>query len=245
MAQKKGIFLKQSVARSYVLTAVISVVLLTVSRFFARGILVFLNTPSDIIGMSLIYLRIVFCGIPAVAAYNVFASVLRAVGNSRTPLTAMIIAASVNVILDLLFVAGFHWGVAGAAIATVTAQLFSAVYCFLVVRKIKLLHISRQDLQRRPGLDQKLLKLGTPVVFQNTIIAIGGLVVQYVVNGYGFLFVAGFTATNKLYGILEMAAISYGYAIVTYVGQNLGAGEIGRIKKAFGQAPCLLFLPQP
>lgn len=65
------------------------------------------------------------------------------------------------------------------------------------------------------------------------------------VNGYGFLFVAGFTATNKLYGILEMAAISYGYAIVTYVGQNLGAGEIGRIKKAFGQAPCLLFLPQP
>lgn len=228
---KKEDFLKQSVARSYVLTAVISVVLLTVSQIFARGILVFLNTPSDIIGMSLIYLRIVFCGIPAVAAYNVFASVLRAVGNSRTPLTAMIIAASVNVILDLLFVAGFHWGVAGAAIATVTAQLFSAVYCFLVVRKIKLLHISRQDLQRRPGLDQKLLKLGTPVVFQNTIIAIGGLVVQYVVNGYGFLFVAGFTATNKLYGILEMAAISYGYAIVTYVGQNLGAGEIGRIKK--------------
>ena len=202
----------------------------------------FLNTPSDIIGMSLIYLRIVFCGIPAVAAYNVFASVLRAVGNSRTPLTAMIIAASVNVILDLLFVAGFHWGVAGAAIATVTAQIFSAVYCFLVVRKIKLLHISRQDLQRRPGLDQKLLKLGTPVVFQNTIIAIGGLVVQYVVNGYGFLFVAGFTATNKLYGILEMAAISYGYAIVTYVGQNLGAGEIGRIKKGVRSSTLLAFL---
>lgn len=85
---KKEDFLKQSVARSYVLTAVISVVLLTVSQIFARGILVFLNTPSDIIGMSLIYLRIVFCGIPAVAAYNVFASVLRAVGNSRTPLTA-------------------------------------------------------------------------------------------------------------------------------------------------------------
>lgn len=95
----------------------------------------FLNTPSDIIGMSLIYLRIVFCGIPAVAAYNVFASVLRAVGNSRTPLTAMIIAASVNVILDLLFVAGFHWGVAGAAIATVTAQLFLQYTAFLLSEK--------------------------------------------------------------------------------------------------------------
>ena len=121
-------------------------------------------------------------------------------------------------------------------------SFFSAVYCFLVVRKIKLLHISRQDLQRRPGLDQKLLKLGTPVVFQNTIIAIGGLVVQYVVNGYGFLFVAGFTATNKLYGILEMAAISYGYAIVTYVGQNLGAGEIDRIKKGVRSSTLLAFL---
>lgn len=85
--------------------------------------------------MSLIYLRIVFCGIPAVAAYNVFASVLRAVGNSRTPLTAMIIAASVNVILDLLFVAGFHWGVAGAAIATVTAQLFLQYTAFLLSEK--------------------------------------------------------------------------------------------------------------
>lgn len=78
--------------------------------------------------------------------------------------------------------------------------------------------------------------------FQNTIIAIGGLVVQYVVNGYGFLFVAGFTATNKLYGILEMAAISYGYAIVTYVGQNLGAGEIGRIKKGVRSSTLLAFL---
>lgn len=80
-------------------------------------------------------------------------------------------------------------------------------------------------------MDKKLLKLGTPIVFQNVIIAVGGLVVQYVVNGYGFLFVAGFTATNKLYGLLEMAAISYGYAIVTYVGQNLGAKRPDRIKK--------------
>ena len=72
------------------------------------------------------------------------------------------------------------------------------------------------------GMNARLMKLGIPVVFQNIIIGVGGLVVQYVINGYGFLFVAGFTATNKLYGLLEMAAISYGYAIVTYVGQNLG-----------------------
>lgn len=234
--------LKQAVARSYVLTAAISLSLLIISQIFAEWILVFLNTPDNIMGMSLIYLRIVFCGIPVVAAYNIFASVLRALGNSRSPLTAMIIAAGINVVLDLLFVAGFHWGVAGAAIATVTAQAFSAFYCFLVVRKISMVHVSSVNFRRSPGLDKKLMGLGAPILFQNIIIAVGGLVVQYVVNGYGFLFVAGFTATNKLYGILEMAAISYGYAIVTYVGQNLGAGEINRIKKGVRASAGLAFL---
>ena len=81
------------------------------------------------------------------------------------------------------------------------------------------------------GMNSRLMKLGIPVVFQNIIIGVGGLVVQYVINGYGFLFVAGFTATNKLYGLLEMAAISYGYAIVTYVGQNLAAEMISEVSR--------------
>ena len=121
---KKWDLLKRTVARSYILTAVIAALLLTVSQIFAHWILIFLNTPDNIIGMSLLYLRIVFCGIPVVAAYNVFAAVLRALGNSRTPLIAMVIAAAINVVLDILFVAEFHWGVAGAAIATVIAQAF-------------------------------------------------------------------------------------------------------------------------
>lgn len=92
------------------------------------------------------------------------------------------------------------------------------------------------------GMNARLMKLGIPVVFQNIIIGVGGLVVQYVINGYGFLFVAGFTATNKLYGLLEMAAISYGYAIVTYVGQNLGAGKIDRIRKGVRSSMLLCLL---
>ena len=165
-----------------------------------------------------------------IAAYNTFASILRALGNGRSPLIAMIVAAVINVGLDLLFVAGFGWGVAGAAGATVIAQGFSALYCFMVLRKIEAVKISREDFQREEGLFVQLAGLGAPLAFQNIIISIGGLVVQYVVNGYGFLFVAGFTAANKLYGVLELAAISYGYAITTYVGQNLGAGDIPRIK---------------
>ena len=234
--------LKKTVAHSYVLTAITAVLLFLTSQIFAHWILSFLNTPDNIIGMSLLYLRIVFCGIPVVAAYNVFAGVLRSLGNSRTPLVAMVIAAGINIILDLVFVAGFHMGVAGAALATVIAQCFSALYCFIIVRKIEIVHITREDFRAVPGLNRKLLSLGTPILFQDVIISVGGLAVQFVVNGYGFLFVAGFTATNKLYGILEMAAISYGYAIVTYVGQNLGAGQITRIKKGVHISGFLAFL---
>ena len=223
--------LKKALAHSYILTAILATAVLVVSQAGAYGLLRFLNTPENIIGMSMSYLRVVFCGIPMIAAYNIFASALRAMGNSKTPLTAMILAAIINVVLDILFVAQFHMGVAGAAAATVIAQSFSAVYCFLVLRKINIVKLEKSHFSKDVILDKKLLKLGTPIVFQNVIIAVGGLVVQYVVNGYGFLFVAGFTATNKLYGLLEMAAISYGYAIVTYVGQNLGAKRPDRIKK--------------
>lgn len=223
--------LKKALAHSYILTAILAAAVLVVSQSGAYGLLRFLNTPENIIGMSMSYLRVVFCGIPMIAAYNIFASALRAMGNSKTPLTAMILAAIINVVLDILFVAQFHMGVAGAAAATVIAQSFSAVYCFLVLRKINIVKLEKSHFSKDVILDKKLLKLGTPIVFQNVIIAVGGLVVQYVVNGYGFLFVAGFTATNKLYGLLEMAAISYGYAIVTYVGQNLGAKRPDRIKK--------------
>ena len=238
---KKWDALKKTVAHSYLLTAVTAILLLIVSQLTARWILVFLNTPDNIIGMSLIYLRIVFCGIPIVAAYNILASVLRALGNSRTPLIAMIIASFINVILDILFVAALHWGVAGAALATVIAQTFSAFYCFLVVCKIEIVHTCRADFAKIQGLNRKLFALGAPILFQDVIISVGGLAVQFVINGYGFLFVAGFTATNKLYGVLEMAAISYGYAIVSYVGQNLGAGEIRRIKKGVRVSTVLAF----
>ena len=154
----------------------------------------------------------------------------------------MIIASVLNISLDILFVAGFGWGVAGAAIATVIAQSFSAVYCFLILRRIDIVHLTRADVMPASGMNARLMKLGIPVVFQNIIIGVGGLVVQYVINGYGFLFVAGFTATNKLYGLLEMAAISYGYAIVTYVGQNLGAGKIDRIRKGVRSSMMLSLL---
>lgn len=234
--------LKKTVAMTYMWTAVIAVLVVIVSQVTVRSILVFMNTPEEILPITLQYIRIIFWGIPVIAAYNVLAAVLRALGNSKAPLFAMIVAALTNIVLDLLFVAVFHWGVIGAAVATVMAQAVSTIYCYLVLRKIEVVRMNRSHYQWYKNLSGKMIKLGIPLAFQNVIISVGGMVVQTVVNGFGVLFVAGFTATNKMYGILECAAIAFGYAITTYVGQNLGAGLYDRIKKGVHQGALMAIL---
>lgn len=234
--------LKKTVAMTYMWTAVIAVLVVIVSQVTVRSILVFMNTPEEILPITLQYIRIIFWGIPVIAAYNALAAVLRALGNSKAPLFAMIVAALTNIVLDLLFVAVFHWGVIGAAVATVMAQAVSTIYCYLVLRKIEVVRMNRSHYQWYKNLSGKMIKLGIPLAFQNVIISVGGMVVQTVVNGFGVLFVAGFTATNKMYGILECAAIAFGYAITTYVGQNLGAGLYDRIKKGVHQGALMAIL---
>ena len=177
-----------------------------------------------------------FAGIPIVMLYNLLACILRALGDGRTPLNAMIVASFTNIALDILFVLVFHFGIAGAAAATLIAQLISALFCIYHIRKIEILSFRKTDFRFHEGMTRKLLILGSPMAFQNGIIAVGGMIVQSVVNGFGVIFIAGFTATNKLYGLLEIAATSYGYAMVTYVGQNLGAGQIRRIRQGVRSA---------
>lgn len=223
--------LSRSIGASLSLCAVSAGLILVISEALAKPALLILNTPEDVLGGALLYLRIIFGGIPVIAAYNFLSSVLRALGDSKTPLYAMIVASLTNVALDLLFVMGFQWGVAGAAAATVIAQGVSCVYAYLNVRKISIIQLQKGDLKLTRQMTGALLKLGSPVATQNGIISVGGMVVQSVINRYGMLFIAGFTATNKLYGILEIAATSYGYAVTSYVGQNLGAGLLQRIKK--------------
>lgn len=222
--------LRKGVAMSCALAVVIAALVTAASLCLAQPVLRLLNTPDNIIGGSLTYLTICFAGIPVIMLYNLMGSFLRALGDGRTPLYAMLIAAGINIGLDLLFVAVFHWGIAGAAVATVIAQAFSGLFCLNAVRHLSVLRLQRADWQRDWPLMGQLMRLGTPVAFQNAIISVGGLVVQYVINGFGFIFVAGFTATNKLYGLLELAAISYGYSVATFTGQNLGARKYHRIR---------------
>ena len=228
--------LSRSIGTSVTLCVISAAVLLLGSQLAAEPVLRLLNTPADIMDGALLYLRIVFGGIPVIMAYNLLASILRALGDSKTPLYAMIVAALINVVLDLLFVMGFHWGIAGAAAATVIAQFFSSVYCFRNVRRITIIRLEKGDLKPTRELTGILMKLASPIALQNAIISVGGMVVQAVINRYGMLFIAGFTATNKLYGILEIAVTSYGYAVTSYVGQNLGGGLVGRIKQGMRAA---------
>lgn len=228
--------LRKTVGCSITLSLLSSVLLLCAGQIIAHPILSLLQTPPEIIGDALLYLRIMYLGIPIVMSYNLLATILRSLGDSRTPLIAMIAASIVNIALDLLFVLAFDLGIGGAAAATLIAQLFSSLFCLYHIRKIEILSLCRSDFSLQDRLSAKLLMLGSPMAFQNAVISIGGMIVQFVVNGSGVIFIAGFTATNKLYGVLEIAATSYGYSMVTYTGQNLGAGRTERIRKGMRAA---------
>ncbi|MDO4343633.1 MAG: MATE family efflux transporter [Eubacteriales bacterium] len=225
--------LRNIVANSVFLSAVIALLMLIAGQLCASPVLYLLNTPAAVFPNALAYMRTMFAGIPVVMAYNLLASILRSLGDGKTPLYAMICAAVLNIALDLLFVIVFHMGVAGAAAATVIAQFFSGVFCFLRIRKIDVLKIEKSDCSMHPRTHLHLLKLGFPMAFQNAVISVGGMIVQFVVNGFGVIFIAGFTATNKLYGMLEVAATSYGFAMTTYTGQNMGAGKPDRIRQGY------------
>ena len=154
---------------------------------------------------------------------------------AKRPFFAMVVAAFTNIGLDFLFVMGFGWGVEGAAIATLIAQCLSAVYCFFHLRKIQILKLSQEDWTIEKPLCLHLMGLGLPMAFQNSVIAVGGMIVQMIVNGFGVAFIAGLTATNRLYELLEVAATSYGYAMVTYT-SRMRHQKLPRISKGLRAA---------
>ena len=222
--------LRKIIGNAMSLSAVCAVVLLVVFQLIAKPVLLLLQTPAEILSTAMLYIRIFFAGIPISIAYNLLAAALRAMGDGKSPLYAMVVASVTNIVLDILFVMVFPFGVAGAAAATLIAQMVATVYCYIALSHIEGLKFGKADFALEKNQTVRLLRLSVPLAFQNAIIAVGGMSVQFVVNGFGVLFIAGYTATNKLYGLLEMAAVSFGYAISTYVGQNVGAGEYKRLR---------------
>lgn len=234
--------LKKAIGNSIMLTAISALVFTTAGELTITPILRLLDTPTDIFAGAEQYLRVMLGGVTVSLMYNLEAALLRALGDSKTPLMAMVTAAIVNVLLDLLFVLVFKWGIIGAASATIIAQGVSFLYCLIAIRKIDIVRLERKDIGIHAQMSGKLLIVGIPIIFQNTVISVGGMILQSVINSYGFLFVAGFTAANKMYGLLETAATSFGFAITTYTAQNLGAGDFKRIKKGMRCAVIMALL---
>lgn len=223
--------LKRVLGASTVLSVLIALVTLAVAQLGLNTFLNILRVPDDLRPQAALYSRIILLGIPAMVYYNFTASILRAVGDGRTPLMAMVAAALCNILLDCLTVFVLGWGIAGAAAATVAAQILAGTLCTWQIRRTPALRFERRHMTWDGALSRELMGLGMPLAAQNVIIAVGGMAMQSVVNVFSTAFIAGFTATNKLYGILEIAAVSYGYAVTTYTGQNFGAGLPERIRK--------------
>ena len=228
--------LRTVLGNAVILSSISAVILLAAGQLGVLPILRLLKTPDEVIPYALLYLRICFIGIPVITAYNLLAAILRALGDGQTPLRAMMVASVINVVLDLLFVPVLGLGIAGAACATLIAQLCSCIYCFYYIRKIDLLFLQREHLRLRPRLVGSMLAISAPMALQNLLIAGGGMIVQSVVNRFSLVFIAGFTAGSKLHGVLEIATSSYGFAMTTYVGQNLGARRMDRIHKGVRSA---------
>lgn len=228
--EKRIELLKKAVYACLWLAAAGAVLFVLAGQIIIGPMLDILRTPVEVHGMTQTYLRILYAAVPVTFFYNITAAILRALGNSKKPLHAMMIASLGNIVFDLFFVMGLNMGIAGAALGTVLAQILAAVYCLAAVRKIEICRLGKESRVLDGRILREEIKMGIPMGVQNIITAIGGLVVQATVNGFGILFLTGYAAANKLYVLLEIAATSYGQGILTYTAQNIGNGDAKRIR---------------
>lgn len=225
---------------------VISGMALTVSIIgvaFAPNILRLLNTPKELIGGSIIYLRITCGALILVAGFNGAASILRALGDSKTPLYFLIISSFINIALDLLFVLNMNMGVMGVALATVVSQCFTAVGSILyALWKVPYFKLTKEEMKPDKELIKNAIRIGVPFSLQNSLIAISCIVLQSVVNSFGPVVVGAFTVTSRIEQLVQQPYSSLGMALTTYSGQNVGAGKIDRVKKGMRSATIMALI---
>ncbi|MDO4276407.1 MAG: MATE family efflux transporter [Eubacteriales bacterium] len=226
--------MRQSVGNAAVLSLIVSVAMTAVSMVGMRALLHLMNTPEDIFKDAYSYIMIICGGIFAQVLYNLLASILRALGNSKIPLYFLILAALLNIVLDLLFIIVFKMGVAGAAWATVISQGVSGLLCFIYIAKaVPELRLRRDDWRFRKNLAVHQIGVGIPMGLQYSITAIGTMMVQSALNILGSYPVAAFTAGNKIENLFTQAFVALGTAMATYNAQNIGAGRLDRVREGF------------
>ena len=224
--------MRRSVGTSLIISAGLSVFLTVTALLLTAPLLHLIKTGDQVYPYAYRYLMIMFAGITPQVAYNMISCILRALGDSRTPLYFLIFSSVLNVGMDLLFIVRFGWGVGGAAFATVLAQTISAGLCFLYAfRRFPELRLSREDFRTDWPFIWEHLRLGLPMALQFSITATGIVILQAALNIFPPTYIAGFTAASKGQSLFVLVPISFGVAIASYVGQNYGAGEIGRARK--------------
>ena len=228
---KKDDEVRRAVASAITLSIISMIIITVVSVFLATPMLRMINTPENIIKYSNTYITIIFAGSGAVIVYNLATSILRALGDSRTPLYFLIISSFLNVFLDIVFIVNFKMGVEGAAYATIISQGFSAILCLIYAyRKYEILRLKKEDFKIGRKFYKRHLNVAVPMALQFSITAIGIIIIQGALNSFGSDTIASYTAASKVLQLAMQPAMTLGITMATYVGQNLGAKDYIRIK---------------
>ena len=223
--------MNQTIAASAMLCAAIGAVFTLIGLLAAKPLLLMLHTPNDIFADASVYLITMIAGTLVVVAYNMAGSILRALGDGKSPLVAMVIAALLNIGLDCLFVFVLKWGIFGAALASVISQAVSFLYCLICLRNIDCVYLDKDAWKIDIQLIKDLIGFGIPVALRFIILALGGIILQSSINMQGSVFIAGYAATNKIFGLLDCTSVSLGVACCTFLAQNYGAGKYDRVKQ--------------
>lgn len=223
--------MRKYIANAVYLCIITTVIVTSLALGFCYPLLKIMQTPDDIIGLAYDYIAVIFGGICVTMAYNLMAGILRAMGDSRSPLYFLIVASIINIGLDILFIVVCGMGVAGAGWATVISQGFSAVLCFIYMKKtFPILSFEKGEMTFSKERILAIAKLGVPMGLQFSITAIGSILLQSAVNGLGKVTIAAVTAAGKMQSIMAAPMETLGITMATYAGQNLGAGKYQRIK---------------
>jgi putative MATE family efflux protein len=235
--------MKKAVAMSCLSAGVLALIVSIIAVLSSKPLLLLLKTPSDILDAANAYITIIYMGIFATVYYNLLASVLRALGDSKSPLYFLILASILNVIGDFITVVYLHLSVRGVAYATIFSQTVSALCCLLyIIRRYPSLHLTKKDWKVDLSLIGKLLKIGLPSALQFSVCAIGVLIVQASINALGSETVAAYSVGTKIEQLVTQPLVTLGMAMATFTGQNLGAGRLDRIRQGVKSGVLLTIL---
>lgn len=234
----KGV--SKSFASGIIISLAITVIFTLIAVLIAYPLLVIMQTPKELIHDSFIFLEIIFAGIFSFVGFDFLGNTMRALGDTRVPLFFLIISTVLNIVLELVFILVFHLGVAGAGLATVTAQTITFVVLYFYIRKkIPYLILSRSDFKIDKAEIKELLGISMPMGFQSSIIAIGSIILQFMLNTLGADAVAAYTVAGRIEQIATLPAMSFGISLVNYTAQNLGAKKFKRILRGVKEGAIL------